>query len=411
MPVLADQPPIDNPPPPLDHVPANGGFTPFDAMPFLDISLDALLRGDIFFNQNIADEGHAQAAGTEINDHQGQEITTYIEEPVVSFFVDQLTGDLYVENCQERLGQGTYGCVHEVTNVHGVKLALKMPTKHTRADMIAQEIKFLNRLNDRQGHENVVTFHGTVNDISGTGLLFDLCHPRDFWELLTNRGALLEEECRYYGKQLINGLSFIHQRGVLHCDLKPNNILVAMGMVLKICDFGMAEDIEEQDKKPYGSRTSTPGFVAPEIVKFAKHTPALDVFSIGCVFYRMIAGKLFNLTTRDVAKPLPDGFWKDFDATSNAKDVLRRMLDYDPMTRITLESLRGFAFFHQGYCPTSLPESAFDEPPTFTESDKRQSEGASTREDEGREVKKIRREEKGKAVIRGCVEPKVEAAA
>ncbi|KAF9121402.1 polo-like kinase 3, partial [Mortierella sp. 14UC] len=343
VPIPAEQPPVHNPPPLLDIIPHNGGYILFDAMPFIDIPLDALLEGDMFFHQNVADGGHDQGvaavqASTDIGDLQGQEFTDFIEQPMVNFFMDKVTGAMYMENRQETLGQGTFGCVHEVTDVNGVKMALKMPTRSTRADIVAHEVNILNRLNDHKGHRNVVTFHGTINDVSGTGLLFDLYHTRDFWELLCTRGALLEEECRYYGKQLINGLAFIHERGVLHCDLKPNNILVASGMVLKICDFGMAEDLNEQDKIPFSNKTSAPGFVAPEIVKFGKHTPALDVFSLG---------------------------W---------------------------------------YCPSSMPESAFEEPPTFPHNEKRQSGGGCTCGDEGHQVKKLRHKDKGKAVIREHVE-------
>ncbi|KAG0351166.1 Serine/threonine-protein kinase plk2, partial [Mortierella sp. AD032] len=155
---------------------------------------------------------------------------------IVGVFVDQSTGELFVENRKDVLGRGTFGHVHEVSDVRGVKMALKMPTQHTRAKDIAKEVEFLTRLSANGGHRNVIKFHRTVQDLTGTGLLFELCHPRDFWQLLNKRGALLEEEVRYYGIQLLDGLAFMHDRGILHCDLKPNNILISKGMVLKIAD-------------------------------------------------------------------------------------------------------------------------------------------------------------------------------
>ncbi|KAK3831032.1 MAG: kinase-like domain-containing protein, partial [Linnemannia gamsii] len=320
---------------------------------------------------------------------------------IVGVFVGQFTGELYVENRKDVLGQGTFGHIHEVSDIYGDKLALKMPTRHTRAKDIANEAMFLKRLCARGGHRNVIKFHRTVNDFTGTGLLFELCHPRDFLEFLIKRGDLLEEEVRYYGTQLLDGLAFMHDRGILHCDLKPNNILVGKGMVLKIADIGMAEDIVEQDEERYRQKVSTPGYVTPEIVKNGRHTSALDVFSMGCVFYQMIAGKLLRLTTREMVLPLPDDFFEDFDATGNAKEVLRRMLDYDPRTRVKVSLLRTLPFFRQGYCHPSLPESAFDDPPSLMNNDKRPlEEEKSTEEEESHGAKKIKQEDKGKAAIR-----------
>ncbi|KAG0377720.1 Serine/threonine-protein kinase plk1 [Mortierella sp. AD032] len=329
---------------------------------------------------------------------------------IVGVFVDQFTGELFVENRKDVLGRGTFGHVHEVSDFREVKMALKMPAQHTRAKDIAKEVKFLTRLSAHGGHRNVVKFYREVNDLTGTELLFELCHPRDFLELLIKRGALLEEEVRYYGIQLLEGQAFMHERAILHRDLKPNNILVGKGMVLKIADVGMAEDIEEQYNKKFGQKVCAPGFVAPEIVVYRKHTPALDVFSMGCVLYLMTTGKLLALTTRDVALPLPDDFMQVSRATGNAKELLRRMLDYDPSTRATVPILRTLPFFHQGYCPPSFPESAFDDPPSLTNADKRPLEEESAEEEESHGAKKIRQGDKGKVAIRGHVEAKVVAA-
>ncbi|KAG0357698.1 hypothetical protein BGX24_006158 [Mortierella sp. AD032] len=172
----------------------------------------------------------------------------------------------------------------------------------------------------------------------------------------------------------------------------------------------MAEDIEEQVNKKFGQKVSTPGFVAPEIVKNGKHTPALDVFSMGCIFYLMIAGKQLELTDREAVQPLPDDFLQDFNATSNAKEVLRRMLEYDPHTRVKVPLLRTLPFFRQGYCPPSLPESAFDDPPSLMNDGKRQREEESIKKEESHGAKKIKQGHKGKAAIRGHVEAKVMAA-
>ncbi|KAG0208971.1 hypothetical protein BGX33_005903 [Mortierella sp. NVP41] len=116
-------------------------------------------------------------------------------------------------------------------------------------------------------------------------------------------------------------------------------------MVLKIADFGSAEDSEEQEKKTFGEYTGTPFFNAPEVVLQGKHTFALDIYSIG-------------------SSPMPDDFFNDFNGSREAEDMLRKTLTYYPERRIKLDDLMKHVFFRQGYCPRILPETVFDEQPS-----------------------------------------------
>lgn len=110
----------------------------------------------------------------------------------------------------------------------------------------------MKRLKKRGGHVNVAKFHNVVqNNIDGVCLLFELYLSEDFYQLLANRGALLDPETRYFGKQLIEGLKFIHDAGMIHCDFKPENVLVDGDMVLKISDFGHAENGDESTARRY----------------------------------------------------------------------------------------------------------------------------------------------------------------
>lgn len=60
--------------------------------------------------------------------------------------------------------------------------------------------------------------------------------------LLINRDPLPVAEIKFYAKQLVAGLAYIHKAGIRHCDIKPENVLVASGMQLKITDFGLSEE-------------------------------------------------------------------------------------------------------------------------------------------------------------------------
>jgi len=101
-------------------------------------------------------------------------------------------------------------------------------------------------------------------------------------------------------KQLLMGVSYIHELGLMHRDLKPKNIMLKRGSgkkkgyVLKIVDFGLAEEVKLGDKKKrLFNRCGTMGYMAPEIFKWQKknYNEKVDIFSLGVIFYKMLTGK------------------------------------------------------------------------------------------------------------------------
>ncbi|KAK3834731.1 MAG: kinase-like domain-containing protein, partial [Linnemannia elongata] len=111
---------------------------------------------------------------------------------------------------------------------------------------------------------------------------------------LSIREANTEEETRYFGAEIARGLDHLLERGLIHCDLKPENIFFAPGMRARIGDLGLAERFNS--KSQTGARVGTDGFRAPEVVDLRPHTYALDIFSLGCMIYLMLQGEEAWLT-------------------------------------------------------------------------------------------------------------------
>ncbi|KAG0207237.1 polo-like kinase 3 [Mortierella sp. NVP41] len=324
-----------------------------------------------------------------------------VYQPASGFhlFFDQDTGKLYVESRDEELGRGGYGFVYEVKDAEENRYALKMPKPTTLAKAIDREIAMLRRI--KETHENVVKFPGTVNDLEGKGLLFELCLPRDFRSLLKTRKALTVEEVKYFGKQLVAGLAHIHGQGLIHCDFKPPNKLVGPGMQLKVSDLGLAEDIAEAAMYPRGDKTGTPGFIAPEAVYEQQHIPAMDVYSLGCTFFAMLTGEVPMWTNWYAAVPLPKIFFDGLLVPEDAQDMLRCTLKCDVHDRTSLDKLARHRFFKRGFWPRSLPESIFDTAPNFDTPDEPHKRHIEEAPSEGSEdARKKRRQEKGKEVVR-----------
>ncbi|KAH7030279.1 kinase-like domain-containing protein [Linnemannia elongata] len=249
---------------------------------------------------------------------------------------------------------------------------------------IRKEACFLSRV---QGHDNVVKFHGVVEDLRGPCFLMQLYQPRDFHALLVNRAPLSVAEIRFFGRQLMADLSHIHEAGIRHCDLKLENVLVDRGMRLKITDLGLTEESSVV-------RAGTPGYWAPEVLEGKVHTDKNDVFSLG-IIYQMFTGNHLSITDDNVVQRPPKDFLEGVALSEDAKNLLARTLAVDVLQWIELPELAKHRFLFRGVYPQSLPDTAFDVAPVFdTTTEKHARNSGSSGESSGALTrKKLRAEE------------------
>ncbi|KAG0277231.1 polo-like kinase 3 [Linnemannia exigua] len=217
-----------------------------------------------------------------------------------------------------------------------------------------------------KGNANVIEFLGEVHNSIGRCLRFEMCLPQDFLQLLMNRGALPLPEVRYFGNQIIKGLTHVHSKGIIHRDLKPENILIGEGMVLKIADFGWSITKTDEDIR---GLAGSPGYAAPEVVLKKPQDFLVDVFSLGIVIYIMITGTRPKITDRTKVYPPGKDFFLSLPTTEHGKDFLEQALAISTKERSSLEVLAAHRFLNTGYCPMSLPQSAiFSVPPLQNDS-------------------------------------------
>ncbi|CAA3020809.1 mitogen-activated kinase kinase kinase NPK1-like [Olea europaea subsp. europaea] len=115
-----------------------------------------------------------------------------------------------------------------------------------------------------------------------------------------NGGKIPESNVACYTYMLLKGLSHIHEKGIVHCDMKPDNILVFPSVHgstiqnLKIADFGMAKTTEEEEEFIPGASTFNRGalqYASPESISKGIHKPVTDIWSLGCIIAEMITGE------------------------------------------------------------------------------------------------------------------------
>ncbi|CAN0864092.1 Mitogen-activated protein kinase kinase kinase 20, partial [Linum grandiflorum] len=104
-------------------------------------------------------------------------------------------------------------------------------------------------------------------------------------------GRLPELEARRYTGSVLRGLSHIHGKGFVHCDIKLQNLLIFDGGEVKIADFGLATRTGEDRKQRKFQIRGTPLFMAPESVADNEYSPACDVWALGCAVVEMLTGK------------------------------------------------------------------------------------------------------------------------
>ncbi|KAM3136501.1 hypothetical protein pb186bvf_011459 [Paramecium bursaria] len=122
-------------------------------------------------------------------------------------------------------------------------------------------------------------------------IVVELASGGELFEYVAQTGKFSEEISRYYFRQLIEGLSYIHSRGIAHRDLKPENLLFDQNFQLRIADFGFAASVNKYVDHKFKSVLGTPGYMAPEInAKVAYDGEKTDLFAAAVILFIMFAG-------------------------------------------------------------------------------------------------------------------------
>jgi serine/threonine-protein kinase len=142
-------------------------------------------------------------------------------------------------------------------------------------------------------HPNIVGVYDTGVHEGRHYLVMEYVHGYSLRQLLETQGRLTEGEAIRYGMQVAAALQYAHERGVIHCDIKPENILVNETGVVKVADFGVADTLT-RTLAPNQARDilGTIAYLAPEIIQGFDADPRSDVYSLGLTVYELVAGRL-----------------------------------------------------------------------------------------------------------------------
>lgn len=142
-------------------------------------------------------------------------------------------------------------------------------------------------------HPNIVTIHDFGIDRGKLYIVMELVLGSDLKQLIYQKGIFEVDEALSLMTQACAGIGYAHRAGVVHCDIKPLNMLVSTDMQLKVGDFGISRVLaaihpDEKSDTVWGS----PQYFSPEQASGAAPQPASDVYSLGVILFEMLTGRL-----------------------------------------------------------------------------------------------------------------------
>uniref|UniRef100_A0A8C7SDQ8 Serine/threonine-protein kinase ULK3 n=1 Tax=Oncorhynchus mykiss TaxID=8022 RepID=A0A8C7SDQ8_ONCMY len=240
----------------------------------------------------------------------------------------------------ERLGSGTYATVYKAyrkgdnREVVAVKVVGKKTLNKVSMENLLTEIEILKTVR----HPHIVQLKDFQWDSENIYLILEWCSGGDLSRFIHSRRLLPERVARLFLQQIACALQFLHNHNISHLDLKPQNILLN-GSVLKLADFGFASYMSPWDEQ--SALRGSPLYMAPEMVCRRQYDSRVDLWSVGVILYETLFGRapfasrsyaeLEEKIRSDKPIELPAGAR----VSRNCRDLLLRLLDRDPDTRLT----------------------------------------------------------------------------
>jgi serine/threonine protein kinase len=217
----------------------------------------------------------------------------------------------------DEIGRGGFGTVYRAFHpALAREVALKLiPVPTGQPHEIEKALDEARRL-ARANHHNVVTVHDARYLDGHVGICMELIHGESLAQIVERQGRLGADETIAIGTTLCRALAAIHRVGVIHSDVKAQNVMRQDGGRIVLMDFGAGRQLKESDQTTRLQIIGTPSYMAPEIFHFKDPSPSSDIYSLGVLLF-------YLLTTQF---PVDGRTLEEF-ATAHAKHTRRRLGD------------------------------------------------------------------------------------
>lgn len=188
------------------------------------------------------------------------------------------------------VGRGQFGRVYcAIHRKTGALVAIKdLHKDRFPTHKFLRELRFLISLE----HPSIVTCHALEHSASGRQLVLDYCEGGTLRSLLESDTELTMQEVLGFALDILAALECAHRQGIVHCDIKPENILLELtpgGWVARVSDLGIAR-LSQEASQVDGGHTGSPAYMAPERF-YNQHPPAADLYAVGIILYELLLGQ------------------------------------------------------------------------------------------------------------------------
>lgn len=258
-----------------------------------------------------------------------------------SFIGQTFEGRYTIVNVIGTGGMATvYGAYDQVS---GRSVAIKMMKK--KLENNARQIKlFVNESTALSllSHPNIVQVYNTAITNSTKYIIMEYVEGITLKKHIDHRGALPEREVIYYASQILSALDYIHSKGIVHCDIKPQNIILLQNGSIKVADFGIArlDAMLDHSKEKSDVALGTVYYVSPEQAQGKSPQAESDIYSLGVMLYEAMTNRLpfYHDNPTEVAKmqinkePTPPSVYRP-DISIGLEQIILRAMEKNPKKR------------------------------------------------------------------------------
>ena len=252
-------------------------------------------------------------------------------------------------NILQQIGAGRFSKVYrcakktEGKDQYAVKVMIKDSMDDKELELLRTEIAVMKLMS----HPNIISLEDIYESKTKIHIVMELVHGGELFQHIVGRKRFSEQETYKLIEPIANALKYMHSLGVVHRDLKPENILCEKGLKnIRIADFGLSQLVAPTVQLKLACGTLS--YVAPEVLSSLGYGSPADIWSLGVIAYLVIRGKLpytaktqeqtvLNIQESKNVIKLDDKYWNK--CSPECCDVVSRMLDKDPLTRITASEI------------------------------------------------------------------------
>ncbi|GMS77976.1 hypothetical protein PENTCL1PPCAC_151, partial [Pristionchus entomophagus] len=250
------------------------------------------------------------------------------------------------------IGKGNFAKVKLAKHIPtGIEVAIKIIDKTalnpSSLQKLFREVKIMKQLD----HPNIVKLYQVMETEQTLYLVMEYASGGEVFDYLVAHGRMKEKEARAKFRQIVSAVQYLHQKNIIHRDLKAENLLLDSDMNIKIADFGFSNHFAIGNK--LDTFCGSPPYAAPELFQGKKYDgPEVDVWSLGVILYTLVSGSLpfDGQNLKELRERVLRGKYRiPFYMSTDCENLLKKFLVLNPQRRGTLESVMKDRWMNIGY--------------------------------------------------------------